>query len=73
MNSDKIRKLWIVFISILIVLLLSDLFIHRHSYFEIDGFFAFPSIFGFLSCIFLVVISKIIGIFLKRPEGYYDE
>jgi UPF0716 family protein affecting phage T7 exclusion len=72
MNSNKIRMLWIVFISILIILLISDLFIHRHSYFEIDGLFAFPSIFGFLSCILLVVISKIIGIFLKRSEDYYD-
>lgn len=70
--SNNIKKLWLGFIVILALLFLSDLIIHRHSYFGIDGFFAFPSLYGFLSCVFLVFISKLIGIFLKRPEDYYD-
>ncbi len=73
MLNSTIRKLWICFILILALLFFSDLIIHRHDYFGIDGLFAFPSIYGFLSCVFLVFISKVIGIFLKRPEDYYDK
>ncbi|MBL6770962.1 MAG: hypothetical protein ISQ22_06295 [Rhizobiales bacterium] len=70
--SNNIKKLWLGFIIVLALLFFSDIIIHRHSYFEIDGFFAFPSLYGFLSCVFLVFLSKLIGIFLKRPEDYYD-
>ena len=73
MLNSTIKKLWIGFLFILAILFFSDLVIHRHDYFGVDGFFAFPSIYGCLSCIFLVIVSKAIGIFLKRPEDYYDE
>tara|TARA_Y100000590_G_scaffold467150_1_gene645018 strand:+ start:19267 stop:19488 length:222 start_codon:yes stop_codon:yes gene_type:complete len=73
MHSKQIKRLWIIFITVLIILFFSDLLIDRKSYFKIDEVFAFPSIYGFLSCIFLIVISKVIGIFLKRKDDYYDK
>ena len=67
------RTIWIIFISLLIITVSGDFFIHRHSNFGIDGYFGFPALFGFLCCVFLIIFSKIIGLFLKRPDNYYDE
>ena len=73
MHSKQVKRLWIIFIMVLIILFFCDLLIDREAYFEIDQIFAFPSIYGFLSCVFLIVISKVIGIFLKRKDDYYDK
>jgi len=67
------RTIYIICICLLILIVSSDFFIHRHSNFRIDGYFAFPAFFGFICCIFLIIISKIIGLFLKRPDNYYDK
>ncbi|WP_457590294.1 hypothetical protein [Geoglobus sp.] len=33
---------------------------------------AFSAVYGFVMCIVLVVVSKFIGRFIMRDEGYYD-
>jgi hypothetical protein len=34
------------------------------------GFFAW---YGFVTCAAMVVGAKVLGIFLKRPDDYYDD
>ena len=71
-------KLWALLILILALALLPELFLHHHAHFpgldfELDtrgGFFAW---YGFVTCAAMVVGAKILGIFLKRPDDYYDE
>lgn len=57
---------------LLAVLTLLDLVIHGHPHFGIDGTFGFHAWYGLLSGIGVVVIAKVLGIFLKRADGYYD-
>jgi len=67
-----IRKLWIISIVVLALTVLADFIAHHHAYFGIDGTFGFGAWFGFISCVVLVVGSKVLGAFLKRPDTYYD-
>lgn len=81
MNEDKdwlerpstIRKLWILLYAICGLTLVPELFIHRHPHFEIDGFFGFYALLGFVSCAVLILVAKFGGFFLKRKVNYYQE
>lgn len=67
-----IRKLWVIGILTLIITVLLELLIHPHPKFGIDGWFAFNAWFGFGACATMVVFAKILGVFLKRKDTYYD-
>lgn len=67
-----IRRLWGVFILVLVALVVLDLVVAHHPYFGLDGTFGFGAWFGFLSCVALVVLAKALGAILKRPDTYYD-
>jgi hypothetical protein len=67
-----IRRLWGVFILVLVALVALDLVVSHHPYFGLGGTFGFGAWFGFLSCVALVVLAKALGAVLKRPDTYYD-
>lgn len=73
-DPKTIRLLWIVFITILVVLVVADFFVHHHPHFGFDDTPAFGAWYGFVSCVVMVVGSKkLIGFFLKRKDTYYDD
>ena len=77
-RSENLPKLWIIQIVILLLALLPEFFIHHHPHFEdsgftLDGGFGFYAWYGFLTCAGMVAAAKILGIFLKREDTYYDE
>jgi hypothetical protein len=39
--------------------------------FGADGWFGFGAVFGFLSCVAMVIVAKVLGWFLKRDEDYF--
>ena len=73
------KMLWILLWSACILSLLLDVFLHRHGHFgqegsnSIDGWFSFYAVLGFLSCLALIILSKVFGIFLKKNVNYYDD
>ena len=68
-----IRWLWVVFIAILAGTVLVELFFDLHGHFGIDESFGFNAWYGFITCVAMIVVAKILGIFLKRRDTYYDE
>ena len=40
---------------------------------QIDGWFGFAAAYGFLCCAAMVLVAKGLGVFLKRPDNYYDD
>lgn len=72
-QPDTIRILWIGFGLCLVLLVLSDIAFHHHKYFGVDGTFGFYAWYGLFTSAGLVFLAKILGIFLKRPDDYYDE
>ena len=65
--------LWVIFIGILVLTIIAELLVHLHGHFGIDETLAFHAWYGFGSCVAMIVIAKVLGIFLKRPDTYYDE
>lgn len=62
-----------VFALSLLLSLLAEKFIEIHGMFGLDGRLFFHAWFGFVSCLVIVLVSKFLGIFLKRQENYYKE
>ena len=66
-----IRLLWRVLWGVLALTVLAQLVIKVKGYFGVDGWFAFGAIYGFLSCLAMVLVAKGLGYLLKRDEDYY--
>ena len=44
-----------------------------HAHFPFEDWPAFGSVYGFVSCVAIIVVSKLLGkLWLMRPEKYYE-
>ncbi|MEZ5569279.1 MAG: hypothetical protein R3E54_13215 [Halioglobus sp.] len=68
-----VRKLWIGFSVVLALTVVAQFFIKIKGYFGIDGWFGFGAVYGLLACVLMVVVAKLLGVFLKRRDDYYDD
>ena len=59
-------------ILLLVLLLIVDFFIHKHGEFPLEGYPDFFAVYGFVACVLLIFIAKVLRLFLKRDEKYYD-
>ncbi len=69
-NVDRI--VWALY-AVCGLLVVIDPFIHKHGPFEIEHYWGFYAIYGFVGCVGLVLAAKLMRVFLMRPEDYYDE
>lgn len=72
-KKENIQKILFVFYAICIGLFGADFVIHRHTYSsweEIPGFYA---IFGFVSCVILVLLATQMRKLVMRDEDYYEK
>lgn len=60
--------------GILFLTVLIDLFIPReHTIFTWDHIPGFSAVYGFISCVLIIVVSKVLGHYwLMKREDYYD-
>ena len=80
MNSDKnvnkkrFQTLKWIFFALLAVVFFSDFLVERHHVeFSWDTIPGFSAVYGFVSVIIIIIISKIIGaVLVTRKEDYYD-
>ncbi|MGM0633292.1 MAG: hypothetical protein ACQETO_08955 [Pseudomonadota bacterium] len=72
-RPSTIRKLWRIFAAVLALTVMAQFLVDIHDYFGVDGWFGFYALFGFLSCLAMVVFAKLLGYVLKRPDTYYDD
>lgn len=71
-NAKTLERFAYVILALTVVL---DLFIPRdHVYFFWDDIPGFSAVYGFISCIVIIIVSKALGHYwLSRPEDYYDD
>tara|TARA_Y100000590_G_scaffold428860_1_gene540656 strand:- start:457 stop:696 length:240 start_codon:yes stop_codon:yes gene_type:complete len=67
-----IKKLRAGSLVILGLVVLIESFIQLHPHFDIERLFGFYAIFGFLSCVGLIIFAKLLGFLIKRKDDYYD-
>ena len=47
---------------------------HEKHHFPFESWPAFGSIYGLISCVVIIVVSKLLGkLWLMRPEDHYDD
>ena len=71
-RPSTIRILWWVFGGILAATVIAQVFVHVHGHFTVDEWIGFNAIYGFLTCVAMVVFAKLLGFVLKRPVDYYE-
>lgn len=71
-RPEAVTTLWKFFALVLVLTVVIEFAVTLHPHFKIEAFPAFNAIFGFLSCIVMIVVAKILAIWLKRPDTYYD-
>ena len=71
-------KLKPAFYASLVVLVLTEavaprFFYDEHAHFAFEDWPAFGSIYGFFSCVAIILVSKLLGkLWLMRPDTYYE-
>jgi hypothetical protein len=69
----NVKRLLVAFYASVGLLLLIDLFYHRHAIFPWEGWFGFYAVFGFVACVVLVLAAKyVLRPIVMRDEDYYD-
>jgi hypothetical protein len=71
-RPTTIRLLWRIFAVVLAAAVGAQLLFKVKGYFGVDGWLGFGAVFGFLSCVAMVLFAKFLGRFLKRDEDYYS-
>lgn len=71
-RATTIRKLWFGFSAVLALVVLAQTVIYIKGYFGVDAWFGFGAVYGFVSCLLMVLVAKLLGVLLKRPQNYYD-
>jgi len=72
-RPETIRKLWLALAGVLVLLIAAEAVFPHHGHFWFDGIFGFGAALGFGACVALVVAAKMLSVFLKRPDTYYDD
>ena len=67
------RRILGAFFAGCVILVVIDLWYHRHIYHPWENLKAFYAIFGFLGLAFLIQVSKGLRRLVMRPEDYYDD
>jgi len=71
-KPENVKRLLRIFYASLVALLIADFFIHKHAEFPWEDAPNFFAAYGFVSCVLLIFIAKILRIFIKKGEKYYD-
>ncbi|MBW2608397.1 MAG: hypothetical protein JRD05_12270 [Deltaproteobacteria bacterium] len=71
-KPKNVQRLLFIFYGSLVVLLIVDFFIHKHADFPWEAATNFFAVYGFVSCVALIFIAKILRKIVKRKENYYD-
>lgn len=72
-RPSVIKRLWIFLYIVCGLTLIPELFLQREPHFPFAGIWGFYAFLGFVSCALLILISKLMGLFLKKDEDYYQK
>jgi phage-related holin len=71
-KPGNVKKLLIILYVVCALLLLTDVFYHKHAIISLEESFGFYGIYGFVACVILVLVAKEMRRLLGRAEDYYE-
>lgn len=72
---DKAKNVSIIlysFYAVCVILVVLDFVVHRHIYLPFEKIPTFYAAYGFIACVILVVLAKLMRVALMKDENYYD-
>ena len=70
-NPKNVKRFLFVFYISLAVLLAVDPFVPKHAEFGWETSPGFFAAYGFVSCVLLIFVARVLRIFIMRGEDYY--
>ena len=70
-DQRNVKKLWRGFLVVLALTVIAGAFVDLHPHFEIESWFGFNAVYGFITCLLMIVGAKALGLILKKPDAYY--
>ncbi len=71
-HPANVRKIIILLCAICAGLFVADAFYTKHPHYQVESWFGFYAIYGFVVCVGLVLAAKVMRVVLMRDEEYYD-
>ena len=71
-NPKNVKRVLYFLYGSCMLLFALDFVIHRHTSHSWESLWGFYAIYGFVSCVVLVIVAKWMRTLLMRPENYYD-
>jgi len=71
----KVKKIFYISLILMALIEVAIVYVFHlgHGYFWFEGIPAFGSIYGFISCALIIIVSKFLGHhWLMKKEDYYD-
>jgi len=68
-NRKKVRLYFYIALGILLIV---DFFIPKHGHFPWESAPEFFAVYGFVACVSLIFVAKLLRLLVKRKEDYYD-
>ena len=72
-KAGRLRALLSAFLILCFCLAVTDFFVKRYVYFEIERTYNFYSIYGFIMFSIIIFGSRVLRFLLGRPENFYDK
>ena len=70
-KASRLRALLFTFLTLCFCLFVTDFFVKRYVYFEIESAYNFYSVYGFIMFSIIIFGSRLLRFFLGRPENFY--
>ena len=71
-SKSNVDRLVYGFYVVCAVIFAIDVFVPKHGPFSIEHLFGFYGWYGFVSCVALVLMAKVLRRMVMRGEDYYD-
>lgn len=71
-DPRNVRRLWRAYLGVLVVTVLAEFVVPPDAHFAIEALPGFNAWFGFLACAAMIVVAKVLGLLLKRPDNHYE-
>ncbi|MFC3123409.1 hypothetical protein [Agaribacter flavus] len=72
-KPQNIKIMMLAFYALCVLLVVLDFIVHRHVYVDFEKVPTFYALYGFIACVVLVVLAKIMRKAVMRDENYYDD
>ena len=72
-ERDSGKIILVALVVLCALLALSEFLFHKHTQFSFEELFAFHGVFGFLAYLAIVNAAKLLRLWVKRPEDYYND